>query len=300
MPDVITSTLTFRGRLSENEPLSRHTSLKVGGPADIFAIPEDEHDLLELVGWLDTQGIPRFVIGGGYNLLVRDGGVRGAVISLEKFTRVDLIDHTHRLLLAGSGAENLAVVRFGQEHGLGGLGFIAGIPGTIGGAMKMNAGAYGYGILERTRSLTLLRNGTIDDYLLEEFDYGYRRLSLLPGDIILAAVFSLIEADPAETEEEIRKDQELRRTKHAVGHPSAGSFFKNPPGRIAWRLIDQAGLRGEQVGGAKVSEVHGNFFINRGGATARDFLELAALVKERVKAVTGVDLEEEVRIVGDK
>ena len=300
MPDLANSTLAFRGRLSENEPLSRHTSLKVGGPADIFAIPEDEHDLQELVGWLDTRGTPRFVIGGGYNLLVRDGGVRGAVISLEKFIRMDLIDHAHRLLLAGSGAENLAVVRFGQEHGLGGLGFIAGIPGTIGGAMKMNAGAYGSGILERTRSLTLLRNGTIAAYLTEELDYGYRRLSLLPGDIILAAVFSLIEADPAETEEEIRKDQELRRTKHAVGHPSAGSFFKNPSGQAAWRLIEKAGLRGEQVGGAQVSEVHGNFFINRGGATARDFLELAALVKERVKAVTGVDLEEEVRIVGEE
>lgn len=299
MPDIITSTLTFRGRLSESEPLSRHTSLKVGGPADIFAIPEDEHDLLELVRWLDTRGIPRFVIGGGYNLLVRDGGVRGAVISLERFTRIDLIDHAQRLLLAGSGAENLAVVRFGQEHGLGGLGFIAGIPGTIGGAMKMNAGAYGSGILERTRSLTLLRNGTIADYPAEELEYGYRRLSLLPGDIILAAIFSLIEADPADTEQEIQKDLELRRSKHAVGHPSAGSFFKNPPGQVAWRLIDRAGLPGKQVGGAQVSEVHGNFLINRGGATAKDFLELAALVKDRVKSVTGVELEEEVRIVGE-
>ena len=299
MPDIITSTLPFRGRLSESEPLSRHTSLKVGGPADIFAIPEDEHDLLELVRWLDTRGIPRFVIGGGYNLLVRDGGVRGAVISLERFTRIDLIDHAQRLLLAGSGAENPAVVRFGQEHGLGGLGFIAGIPGTIGGAMKMNAGAYGSGILERTRSLTLLRNGTIADYPAEELEYGYRRLSLLPGDIILAAIFSLIEADPADTEQEIQKDLELRRSKHAVGHPSAGSFFKNPPGQVAWRLIDRAGLPGKQVGGAQVSEVHGNFLINRGGATAKDFLELAALVKDRVKSVTGVELEEEVRIVGE-
>jgi UDP-N-acetylmuramate dehydrogenase len=243
--------------------------------------------------------VPRFVLGGGYNILVRDGGVRGAVISLERFTRIEMIDPVKRVLRAGAGAENLAVVRFGQERGLGGIGFIAGIPGTVGGAMMMNAGAYGSGILERTRSLTLLRNGTIADYLVDELDYGYRRLTLLPGDIILAALFSLEERDPAETEEEIRKDLELRRMKHAVGHPSAGSFFKNPPGQTAWRLIDQAGLRGKRIGGAQVSEVHSNFLINRGRATANDFLELAALVKERVKAVTGVELEEEVRIVGE-
>jgi UDP-N-acetylmuramate dehydrogenase len=135
---------------------------------------------------------------------------------------------------------------------------------------------------------------------VEELDYGYRRLVLLPGDIILAALFRLEERDPQETEEEIRKDLDLRRSKHAVGHPSAGSFFKNPPGQAAWKVIDQAGLRGASVGGAQVSEVHSNFLINRGGATANDFLELAALVKERVKAVTGVDLEEEVRVVGEE
>ena len=300
MRDIDRSSFSFRGRLQEQEPLSRHTSLKVGGRAELFAVPEDETDLLELVRWLDERCIPRFIMGGGYNLLVRDGGIRGAVISLERFTALELIDPHQKLLRAGAGAENPAVVRFAQELGLGGIGFIAGIPGTVGGAMKMNAGAYGSGILERTRSLTLLRNGMVADYLTEELDYGYRRLTLLPGDIILAALFSLTERDPAETEEEIRKDQELRRTKHCVGHPSAGSFFKNPPGQAAWRLLDQAGLRGTRIGGAEVSEVHSNFLINRGGATARDFLELAAVVKERVKAVTGIELEEEVRIVGEE
>jgi UDP-N-acetylmuramate dehydrogenase len=291
--------LGFRGRLQEQEPLSRHTSLKVGGPADLYAVPEDEADLLQLVGWLDERRIPRFIMGGGYNILVRDGGIRGAVISLEKFSGIDLIDPHHRLLRAGAGTDNLTVVHFAQEHGLGGIGFIAGIPGTVGGAMKMNAGAYGSGILEHTRSLTLLRDGSVSDYLVEELEYGYRRLDLLPGDIILAALFSLILRDPAETEQEIRKDQELRRTKHCVGHPSAGSFFKNPSGQAAWRLMDQAGLRGKQVGGAQVSPVHSNFLVNVGGATARDFLELAAVVKEQVKAVTGIELEEEVRILGE-
>lgn len=300
MADLDLSTLRFRGRLSEGEPLSRHTSLRVGGPADLFAIPEDEADLGELVRWLDARQIPRFVIGGGYNLLVRDGGVRGAVISLERLNGIVPGAPGSRLLRAGAGAENLAVVRFAQERGLGGIGFIAGIPGTIGGAMKMNAGAYGSGILQRVRSLTLLRSASVADCPVEELDYGYRRLTLLPGDIILAALFELAERDPAETEEEIRKDQELRRTKHAVGFPSAGSFFKNPPGETAWRLIDRAGMRGAQVGGAQVSEVHSNFLVNRGGATARDFLELAAQVRERVKAATGVELEEEVKVVGEE
>ena len=290
----------FRGYLAPHELLSRHTSLKVGGPADIFAAPEDEADLLVLTRWLEQRCMPHFIIGGGYNLLISDKGVRGAVISLERLTRISLIDPVRGLLRAEAGAENLHVVRFAQGRNLGGIGFISGIPGTIGGAIKMNAGAYGSGIMERVRSLTLLRNGMVSEYLAQELDYGYRRLTLSPGDIILAALFALAECDAGDTEEEIRKDQELRRMKHAVGYPSAGSFFKNPPGHTAWRLMDQAGVRGTQVGGAQVSEVHSNFLINRGGATACDFLELAAQVKERVKAVTGVDLEEEVRIVGEK
>lgn len=299
MGDPDRTSLNFRGRIIEQEQLSRHTSLKVGGAADLFAVPEDENDLRTLIRWLDERKIPSFVIGGGYNLLVRDGGFRGAVISLKRFTQIDLVDPSRRLLRAGAGAENLTVVRYAQKLGLGGIGFIAGIPGTVGGAMRMNAGAYGSGILERVRSLKLLRNGSFVDCPVEELDYGYRRLTLQTGDIILAALFSLDERGPAETEEEIRKDLELRRTKHAVGYPSAGSFFKNPPGQAAWRLIDQAGMRGRQIGDAQVSEVHSNFLINRGGATARDFLELAAVVKERVKAITGFDLEEEVRVVGD-
>ncbi len=300
MSNLNLSCLSFRGRIAQGELLSGHTSLKVGGPADLFAVPEDEADLLELVSWLDLHGISRFIIGGGYNLLVGDGGIRGAVVSLERFTGINLIDPSQGLLRAQAGADNLTVVRFAQERGFGGIGFMAGIPGTVGGGMKMNAGAYGSGIMERTSSLTLLRNGTVADFPVGELDYGYRRVSLAPGDIILAATFTLVKRGQAETEDEIRKDQELRRTKHAVGYPSAGSFFKNPPGQAAWRLIDQAGVRGVQVGGAQVSEVHSNFLVNRGGATARDFLALAERVKERVKVITGVELEEEVRFVGDK
>lgn len=288
----------FRGELRENEPMSRHTSLRVGGPADLYAVPEDADDLRELIARLAALDIPWLVIGRGFNLLVRDSGFRGAVISLGRFDRIE--DAGEGRIRAGAGAENLAVVRFAQERGLGGIGFISGIPGTIGGAVRMNAGAYGEGILERTECLTLLRDGRICEYCMDELEFGYRHLTLERGDIVLGAVLGLEERDPRQTEEEIRRDLELRRSKHNVGFPSAGSFFKNPPGLAAWRLIDAAGMRGARVGGAQVSEVHGNFLVNTGGASARDFLELAARVKAAVLEKSGISLEEEVRIVGEE
>ncbi|KAB0671282.1 UDP-N-acetylmuramate dehydrogenase [Oryzomonas sagensis] len=290
--------ISIRGQLLYDEPMSRHTSLKVGGAADLYAEPEDADDLLTLVRSLKERQAPWLTIGRGYNLLVRDGGIRGAVISLARFNRIS--EAGERLIRAEAGVENLALVRFAQERGLGGIGYISGIPGTVGGAVKMNAGAYGSGVLERLESLTLLLGDTVAEYRREELDYGYRRLTLPVGAIVLAALFRLVEYDPQQTEEEIRKDTELRRSKHNVGFPSAGSFFKNPSGQAAWRLIDRANLRGVTVGGAQVSKVHSNFLINRGGATAADFLGLATRVKEAVFAATGVQLEEEVRIVGEE
>lgn len=278
--------------------MSRHTSLKVGGPVDLYAVPLDASDLQSLIHQLAEQQIPWLAIGRGYNLLVRDGGIRGAVISLERFNRIEELGDGR--IRAEAGAENLTVVRFAQERGLGGIGFIAGIPGTVGGAVRMNAGAYGKGILEWTVCMTLMRAGNSAEFCIEQLEYGYRHLDLLPGDLVLAATLQLVPRDPAVTEEEIRKDLELRRSKHNVGHPSAGSFFKNPAGQAAWRLIDAAGMRGMQVGGAQVSEVHSNFLVNSGNATAADFLALAAQVKAAVLEQSGVMLEEEVRIVGEE
>jgi UDP-N-acetylmuramate dehydrogenase len=302
---TVTHTILIRGSLVRDEPMSRHTSLKVGGPADLYAIPEDAEDLQHLIHQLGMQGVPWLTIGRGYNLLVRDGGIRGAVISLERFNMLELSPYSQQdpprggRVRAGAGAENLAVIRYAQERGLGGISFISGIPGTIGGAIRMNAGAYGHGILEHAQSLTLLRDGRVCEFCISEMDYGYRCLNLQPADIILDAVFFLEECSCHQIEEEIRKDIELRRSKHTVGFPSAGSFFKNPKGQAAWRLIDAAGMRGVRVGGAQVSEVHSNFLVNCGDATAGDFLELANLIKNEVKCTSGVTLEEEVRIVGE-
>jgi UDP-N-acetylmuramate dehydrogenase len=288
----------FSGELLQNELMSRHTSLKVGGPADLYAVPKDLEDLLLLVKWLDAEQIPRMVVGGGYNLLVRDGGIRGAVISLEQLDRIEAPGNG--CIKAWAGAENLQVVRFGQQLGLGGIGFISGIPGTIGGAIRMNAGAYGNGLLDHVDSLCLLRHGAVQELHRSQIEYGYRRLDLQPGDIILSATLQLEPTNPADTEEEIRKDLELRRTKHNVGYPSAGSFFQNPPDQAAWRLIDAAGMRGQIIGGAQMAELHSNFLINRGSATATDCLELAKKVKQAVLATSRIQLEEEVRIVGEE
>jgi UDP-N-acetylmuramate dehydrogenase len=290
--------LAIRGELLLDEPMGRHTSLKVGGPADLFARPADPADLQQLLRWLQGRGIPWMTVGKGYNLLVRDGGIRGAVISLERLSGIERAGAS--LVRAGAGADNLEVVRFAQSHGLGGIAFISGIPGTVGGAIRMNAGAYGEGILERTACITLLRDDRIREFCMEELEFGYRHLELLPADVILGATFSLDERPHHETEESIRKDLELRRAKHNVGYPSAGSFFKNPAGKAAWQLIDAAGLRGKTVGGAQVSTVHSNFLVNIGGATASDFLRLSALVKAAVLQESGVVLEEEVRIVGEE
>ncbi|NVO00651.1 MAG: UDP-N-acetylmuramate dehydrogenase [Geobacteraceae bacterium] len=294
----MTENIEIRGSLLQNEPMSRHTSLKVGGPADLFAIPEDGEDLRSLVNQLSMAKMPWMAVGRGYNLLVLDGGIRGAVISLEKFCRIE--ERGNGRIFAESGADNLDVVRFGQRLGLGGIGFISGIPGSIGGAIRMNAGAYGEGILQRAVCLTILRGNEIREFCISELDYGYRHLSLEPGDILISAMLQLEARDPAITEEEIKKDLELRRTKHNVGFPSAGSFFKNPQGQAAWRLIDGAGLRGTKVGGAGVSELHSNFLVNLGGATAADFLQLSAKVKAEVFKTSGIVLEEEVRIVGEE
>lgn len=299
----------FQGIVLHNEPMSRHTSLKVGGPAELYAVPKDLEDLLVLINWLDAEQISHMVVGGGYNLLVRDGGIRGAVISLEKLNQIEELPSPPPargegqgggLIKAWSGAENLQVVRFGQQLGLGGIGFISGIPGTIGGAIRMNAGAYGNGLLDHVNSLLLLRQGAVQELHHSQISYGYRRLDLQPGDCILAATLQLEPIDPAATEDEIRKDLELRRTKHNVGYPSAGSFFKNPPAQAAWKLIDAAGMRGQTVGGAQMAELHSNFLINRGGATATDCLKLAQKVKQAVLATSGIQLEEEVRIVGEE
>ncbi len=300
---MITSTLAAirsmcRGEVRENEPLARHTSLAVGGPADLFIIPEDRADVVALMAILIPTGISRFVIGAGYNLLVRDGGFRGAVISLERLKGLQFMA-ADGCISAEAGTGLAQLVRFAQQQGMTGIEFLGGIPGTVGGAVAVNAGAHGLAIMDRVEVLTTLQEGRTASRDRDELDFGYRHLRLEPGEIVLEALIRLEPASPDVIAERIEACLEHRRKAQKVQFPNAGSFFKNPTGRQAWQLIEQAGLRGAIVGGAQVSEVHANFLVNRGGATAADFLELAALIKEKVRQSSGVELEEEVRIIGD-
>jgi len=287
----------FRGELLRGEPLSRHTSLRVGGPADFFAIPRDVADLQCLIQLLDQQQTPRMIIGGGYNLLVRDGGFRGVVISLEQIKQLTV--HQAGNLYAESGARTIDLARLAEAHGLSGLEFLVGIPGTVGGALRMNAGAHGGEIFEHLISLEILGDDGVRSHAKKTVRYGYRSLQLAPNEIIIAANFQL----PAAGREIISGTMDAclqkRREAQQVRFPNAGSFFKNPPNQAAWKLIDEAGLRGMKIGAAQVSEVHTNFLVNLGDAKAADFLQLAAIIKEKVFETSGILLEEEVRIAGE-
>jgi UDP-N-acetylmuramate dehydrogenase len=287
----------FKGELLEQEPLSRRTSLKVGGPADIFAIPRDVDDIQRLLKVLDEQQIPLIVIGGGYNLLVRDGGFRGVAISLEKINHLAVLPGGK--IRAEAGGRNMDLARLAETQGLSGLEFLVGIPGTVGGALRMNAGAHGGQIFDHLVSLDILGDNGLLTHDRKTLDYGYRSLQLDPNKIIIAANFQLAAGSREAISTAMDACLQKRRETQLVRLPNAGSFFKNPPGQAAWRLIDEAGLRGMTIGGAQVSEAHTNFLINRGGAKAADFLHLAAIIKEKVFAASGIQLEEEVRITGE-
>jgi UDP-N-acetylmuramate dehydrogenase len=287
----------FRGELLQQESLALHSALKVGGPADLFAIPRDVSDLQNLVKTVDDQRIPRLVIGGGYNLLVRDGGFRGVAISLEKMHALSF--QNDGKIHAEAGVRSIDLARLAEVHGLSGLEFLVGIPGTVGGALRMNAGAHGGEIFDDLVSLEVLGHDGFQVYEKKTLNVSYRSLQLDPNKIIIAANFQLVSARHEIISAAMDASLQKRKDAQKVRFPNVGSFFKNPPGQAAWRLIDEAGLRGMAVGGAQVSEVHTNFLVNRGGATAADFVQLAAMVKEKVFSTSGIRLEEEVRITGE-
>lgn len=286
----------FRGKVLFDEPMALHTSLKVGGPVDCFAIPTDLDDLRNLVAFLNERKIPYFPVGGGFNLLVRDGGFRGVTISLEELNKVGYT--CPDVLEAESGVLNRSLVDFALEKGLGGLEFLIGIPGRIGGALAMNAGAGSQAMLDRLETLNTLLNGAVVTKRKAQLEYGYRFLKLDPGEVILGASFRLGRESGEVISERMEGFLAHRGKSQSVGFPNAGSFFRNPSEKPAWRLIEEAGLRGYTVGGAQVSETHANFLVNRGGAKASDFIELAGHIKTEVKKKTGITLEEEVKITG--
>ena len=286
------------GRVLMNEPMCRHTTFRVGGPADVMFFPQSAEELQRAMALARAQGAGALVIGNGSNLVVRDGGVRGLVIVLgEHMARIGV---EGACLRAQVGAMLARVSAAAQEAGLSGLEFASGIPGTLGGGCAMNAGAYGGQLSDVLSCATVLLDGEVRTLSRDEMQMSYRStLPLRAGGIVLEAKFELHADDPAEIMARMKELNARRRDKQPLNLPSAGSTFKRPEGHFAGALIEGCGLKGARVGGAQVSEKHAGFIVNTGGATASDILGLIALVQRRVLAETGVALETEVRIVGE-
>jgi UDP-N-acetylmuramate dehydrogenase len=297
VPSLKSSLPQLRGRLLANEPLAPLTWFRVGGPAQALFMPEDESDLAYLLAHLPPD-IPVTVIGLGSNLIVRDGGVAGVVIRLGRGFGETKIEAGNRVR-AGTAVPDRRVATAAQDAGIAGLAFYRGIPGAIGGALRMNGGAYGRetkDVLIEARGVD--RAGKVRTYTNAEMGFTYRHCGV-PDDVIFtAALFEGSAGDRAAIAAEMDEITAKRETTQPVKSRTGGSTFKNPPGHKAWRLIDAAGCRGLIVGGAQVSELHCNFLINLGNATAADIERLGEEVRRRVKDKSGVTLEWEIKRIG--
>ncbi len=285
----------FAGELSAGEPLARHCSLGVGGEAALYAVPRQERDLELLLGRLHGSGTAWMALGGGTNVLFSDRGYRGCVVRLgEGFRRWEHLEED--LVEAGAALPTPALVERAAEEGLAGLEFAAGVPGTLGGALRMNAGTRGGEMARAVVELAIFRHGRAEWRRRGDLAFSYRNL-VLPRDAVVTAARLLVRADDAAAVRKRVEDEISRRRKTQPHESSAGCWFRNPPGDSAGRLIDAAGLKGTRIGGAEVSAVHGNFLVRRGTATAGDFSALAAKVRDEVARRFGVLLEEEVHVV---
>ncbi len=286
----------LRGRLIANQSLAEITWFRVGGPAQVFFMPEDEDDLAYFLRNLPAD-LPVHVVGAGSNLIVRDGGVPGAVIRLGRGFHEIEIGPDHRVS-AGAALLDVMVARAARDAGVAGLAFLSGIPGSLGGALRMNGGAYGgetKDVLIEARGVD--RRGNLRTYSNADMGFAYRHCAV-PGDVIFTR--ALLQGR-AGTPEEIAAEMDAIKHKREASQPrthTGGSTFKNPPGHSAWQLVDEAGCRGLKVGNAQVSEKHSNFLINLGKASAADIETLGETVRARVKEKSGVDLEWEIKRIG--
>ena len=288
------------GQVLRDEPMSAHTTFRAGGPAKVFAIPGDSRELGSILGLCRERGWPWFILGNGSNLLVSDEGFDGVMVAIGK-PFGDIRAEAGGLLYAGAGALLSRIARSAMELGLTGLEFASGIPGSLGGAVVMNAGAYGSDMSAVLEQVTVLApDGRILKLEKEALGLGYRRSCIQDqGYVVLEAEFGLESGQAGEIQAVMEDLAVRRRTRQPLEYPSAGSTFKRPEGYFAGKLIEEAGLKGLALGGAQVSEKHCGFVINRGQATAADILGLCRLVQKRVKEHAGVTLELEVKLLGD-
>lgn len=288
----------LRGEMFFNEPLARYTTWRVGGPARCLYKPADRFDLQSFLQQLDPDE-PLLWLGLGSNLLIRDGGFKGTVIATQgRLSEIETLDGAR--LFAEAGVTCAKLARTAARADLGGIEFLAGIPGTLGGALAMNAGAFGGETWNRVNRVeTLDRRGQVHVRLSTEFEIGYRQVRGAAGEWFLSAEFSLEPGDTGSAQDEIRQLLAKRARSQPTRQASCGSVFRNPPGDHAARLIEAVGLKGMRLGGAQVSEMHANFIINTGDATAEDIELLIDRVQHKVKELSGVQLIPEVHRVGE-
>lgn len=288
---------TLSGEVRASEPMSRHTTYRIGGPADLFVVAETLSDLGRACEILAEEEVPYAVVGKGSNLLVADAGYRGAVLVLGREFKRHEVDGEH--LKAGAAVILATLVQEAFRTGLAGLAFAVGIPGTLGGALAMNAGARGEGIGGLVESVTLYVPGHgLQRVAGADIAWGYRTSGLARRGIILEGVLKVRSGDPEAIRREMERNFRGRKESQPLSQPSAGSVFKNPDGDSAGRLVEAAGLKGLKLGGARISRQHANFIVNEGGATAADVVGLIRKAQMTVRDVHGLELRPEVRFLG--
>ena len=280
-----------------NEPLKQYTYTKVGGAADYLAFPRNQYELKRIVTFANAQEIPWMVLGNSSNIIVRDSGIEGFVIMFDHFHDIRVNGY---VIEAEAGAKLIDVTHVARYHSLTGFEFACGIPGSIGGAVYMNAGAYGGEIAHILQSCKVLTpEGEIKTLTAEELAFGYRHSKIQEtGDVVISAKFALAPGNYDQIDQEMARLTHLRELKQPLEYPSCGSVFKRPVGHFAGQLISEAGLKGHRIGGVEVSEKHAGFMINVDHGTAKDYEDLIAHVIATVKKSAGVTLEREVRIIG--
>lgn len=286
----------YPGEVRFDEPVAPYTSLKVGGPAEAMVFPRSSAEVVLLMERIGRYRLPYFVLGGGSNLIVRDGGIPGVVVHLKHLSRITFQEPD--TLLADAGVSYPKLSTEAMAKGLSGLEFAAGIPGTVGGAIAMNAGIPGEETASVLSSVTLVdEEARVKTLPKEAIQFGYRTAAL-PKGMVTSASFRLTPASPEEVEEKLKRLLKRRRETQPLSFPNVGSVFTNPPGDYAGRLVESVGLKGFRIGDAQISERHGNFIINLGNAKAGEVLALIAEMQTRVKERHGIDLELEARVVG--
>jgi UDP-N-acetylmuramate dehydrogenase len=288
----------IRGEVRFKEPLSFHTSLRIGGPADFFIVPQDVEDIRLALAFADKEQLPVEVVGGGNNLLVRDRGIRGVVLKLEGC--LGRAEFHGEEAIAGAGVSLSALIREAAALNLGGLECLVGIPATIGGAVAMNAGTLDGWIGDFVSAVYFLHpDGTLGEYKPGAGAYGYRSFAAPQGAVLIGARLRLHRRPYADIQRDIKLRLKQKKSTQPLALASVGSVWKNPPGEAASRMIEKVGLKGKRLNGAEISAKHSNFIVNRGGAMGTDVMALMELTRERVQNHFGIRLEPEIRVLGE-